>query len=173
MQLRYSVAPDDLVAFYRFYSREDPRGRRFYSVIWWWFLGCLVVLTTLAVLRDRSPYSVALWGILTLLWLLFGSRYLLLATFWFLGRRFKRSDLSSHTGDHRLAVEDAGIRISSLAMETLLDWSAVKRIEATDSHTFIYVSDVSALVIPHRSVSEGSLDGFSETVRARIARAPA
>jgi len=168
MNLSFSLERADLEAFST--HRSKTTQQRFYRVMWWWFLILLLVLTVVDALKGRVV-RFGVWACLVLLWLLFGHRSFAWLQLFLLRKSLEHSDLSSLIGDQHLSIEDNCLRCRSQGGETLIKWSSIKRVEQTDAHAFIYVNDISALIIPRTSVTSGILGDFLAAVRQRIAAA--
>ena len=49
---------------------------------------------------------------------------------------------------HRMSLEETGIKVRSELGESRLAWSAVERVEETETHIYIYIGALTAHVIP-------------------------
>jgi hypothetical protein len=69
------------------------------------------------------------------------------------------------SGTHYLSAGEHGLVARGPDGEATIKWSAVDRVVTTPNHAFIYLSAVSAIVVPRRSVVSGNLDVFLHEVR--------
>ncbi|MEX1231562.1 MAG: YcxB family protein [Planctomycetaceae bacterium] len=67
-----------------------------------------------------------------------------------------------------MQIEDSGLVIITNASMTNWNWHSIKRIETTDDHHFVFVTDTSALIIPRQHVAEGNVDAFAAEMKRRL-----
>lgn len=74
-------------------------------------------------------------------------------------------------GWHRLRLLDDELGEESEGGSRTIRYEAIESVAETESHVFIYVTTVSAHVIPKNAVSAGTLGSFVTSLRERIERA--
>jgi hypothetical protein len=70
--------------------------------------------------------------------------------------------------EHQLEVTDDGLIERNLFSESKIRWEAIERVERTETHSFVYVSAVSAHIIPHERILEGDCEAFVAQLQKRI-----
>jgi len=168
LKVAYRVGQADFEAFLRHYYDSSKRSNRFYRLVWWWVLALLVAYSGLQVAASRGAVAVGIWVLLTIAWVVSGQRILDALVGWFLRGSLRGADLSSHLGEQSLSVEPEGLRYSTEVGGGIMNWPAIRRMESTPTHTFIYVSDTSAFIIPHASLLPRNPDELVAAIRARI-----
>jgi hypothetical protein len=78
----------------------------------------------------------------------------------------KNNDL---LGSHSLIADEKELIEKSKNGETHLNWDGVEKIVSAENHLFIYVSSISANVIPKRAFeNQNTMDEFYRYVNERI-----
>jgi 4-amino-4-deoxy-L-arabinose transferase-like glycosyltransferase len=168
MQLRFENRLDDIFAFNRYHWQTSTVLRRAQrrplvgvAVVW---LAGAVVLAAL----EQSPLVLAAGAVLTALGV--GLTYLL--TVW-RQRQVTRQLLAegankSLYGWHELELDGDQLTKRSLYMTTTMDLRLIEQIAETPQHAFIYISGISALIVPRRDVADGDYEDFMEELRSRL-----
>ncbi len=168
MQISTEIEQRDLERLFDLVNRSNSSGR-FWSVMYWWALALLAIMVAVRTIDGGIGPSSITWFVLLLAWLFLGRRF----SQWLLRRIISRDlnnqDISAHLGSQTLELNDDGIGYSDATGNGLISWSTIKRVDTDDEHTFIFVSDVSALIVPHRCVSQQALKSFTLAVRKRAA----
>lgn len=71
-------------------------------------------------------------------------------------------------GRHRLKLLESELREESEASSHSIRYDAIERVDESDSHVFIYVTVVSAHVLPKNAVSSGEVASFVASLRERM-----
>jgi YcxB-like protein len=104
------------------------------------------------------------------------------ATLWLLGYRRLLPWLAQHNakqmykagknkallGWHRLQIAGDGLRAEYESGSSESRFDVIERIAETGSHAYVYVSAISAYVIPKTAITYGNLPEFLENLRRRI-----
>ena len=72
-------------------------------------------------------------------------------------------------GEHRLEIENDGLTERTDVNETKTLWRGMERVASTKTHTFIYVTSLSAHIIPHDRIMAGNLQEFVQDVEHHLA----
>lgn len=172
MELQTNIERRDLEAFFEHY-RTTTSSSRFWTIIWAWLLLLIGVLAALRFARSGMASSFLVWSSLFVAWALLGKRWLRWLTRWLTGRfmtaSLAKQDLSAHLGTQRLRVTPDGLFCESSTGSSTTTWSSLKRIEDGPEHTFIYLSDIAALIVPHRAAPPEQLRAFLSELRERAA----
>lgn len=74
------------------------------------------------------------------------------------------------SGNHSASLQDQGVKHVAPHGETMLSWDMIQQIELTDSQALVYVTALSALIIPRSGVTEGDYDAFIAALKERFDR---
>lgn len=69
--------------------------------------------------------------------------------------------------DVEIEVMDTGILARTDTVETRIAWSAIQDIVSTQTHTFLHLSPLRAIIIPHQKVVEGNLPALLAEIGRR------
>ena len=81
---------------------------------------------------------------------------------------FGKGENPGLTGEHNVEIREEGIRSLSEYGWNTFPWRIVRKIDETEGHIFIFVSEAQAVLIPKKKV-EGDLAGFMKEVRDKMA----
>ena len=172
MNIRYSVTLEDLIAFNRFHiqhSRQLVRQRRIAGLAL--PLATILVAVVLAILRSDFrllPFVV----LFVVLYVLFLRRAYGKGLEKKLRRLYAEGKNKGVLGEHSLHLQDDGISRQSDVGSTTVAFRGIEKIESTPTHTFIYISALSAIVIPKERVIEGDYSEFLMHLRRKWETVP-
>jgi hypothetical protein len=153
MEIEYTLTPDDAIAFQRYHFKASLSSRQFFlRRLFWGILASILVFIIFSGWKS-------VWGVLAVL--LFWLVYLLmipLSIRWSInafGKRMKKEgENKALWGKRRLTIDAQGLFEKSEVGETRLRWDGVERVVETADYIFIYVTTVSAHVIPKKSFQD-------------------
>ena len=172
--IRYSNTVDDLVAFSEFHcfrSLEGKKKRRKQIRIW---------ATALALLGLILGYNIFLttslgFWIIPIVTVFIPGIYVFLLqilkncpNYFFrrlVTRGFQKSRNKHFIGEHKVLLYDNGIVTSSKYSETRFAWGAIDKIESEEGYTYIYVTGVQAIIIPHDNITEGDFPALLQAIK--------
>ncbi len=168
MRIRYENTVDDFAAFQQFHMENSPSVRRRTALVRWGipaFGAGAGVLIMIVWGPDR-------WEGIPLI--LFGLIFPIIFPV-IMRRSLKRqvAELYREGGEkgvlgmHELLVSDQWLTERTDYNEQRSSWESIGRIGSSDDRTFIYVSPLTAHVIPRERVQEGDYDAFVREVRRR------
>ncbi|MBC7806779.1 MAG: YcxB family protein [Akkermansiaceae bacterium] len=162
MTIRYVTAPADMGAFHMWWLQNDPEGRS--AVHNHVFRVCTLFALFCGLLAWLTPsesflmLAAALIGIgATMLLTPAGIRKKFSAQ---AVRMYSSSTNATLFGQRTLEINDEGILSISANATALYKWESFAAITATDTHAFLTVGTMMALVISRDTVAEGNLDAF-------------
>jgi hypothetical protein len=168
VKIKYNVEIEDLIEFNEYYVGHSPEARRLRR--------SHTVYAPLAVF-----FSVSFVGIIEHSWVfpiigaIFASVYSLGAprrlrkrSRRVMEKLFSEGKNISTLGKQQLELKDDGIYNTSSAGTQSTYWNAVEHIEQTETHGFIYISSMSAHVIPALKVEEGDFNEFMQAARDHL-----
>jgi len=175
MTAEYEITHDDLSAFNLYHNRHSPTARRHYLRSWLlppliWLLVCAIIVY-LAGRQRGTP----LRSFLDLLPLFSGIPLYLLYFPWAYRRKLRKIIAGmvgeGHNrglfGRHRVTISPEGVNDWSEHSQTSRTWRAVERVAASDDYVYLYVSALTAIIIPARAFADRSK--FKEFVQAAMA----
>ena len=165
--LRYSITIEDLVAFNRFHNLHSPeliRQRRLVTVIL--PVAALIAITVMAVL-SRDLWSFLFPFLVIILYMAFLRRAYGTAFDKKVRRLYSEGKNRAALGAHGLSIDEDGLTSETEVSSSTISFKGIEKIESSPTHTFIYMSAMSAMVIPKGSVTEGDYENFFAQLRAR------
>jgi hypothetical protein len=164
----YEVVPTDLRAFQEYHLHRTPAFRRQY----YGGLVCVAILTPL-VMVLLVGLSSQRWGLAAVVGLsgaIVGS-----TVYPWLHRRARRKFVEQAVagqadgglfGAMEMQLAPTGLTVANRVARSLVDWAGVRSIEESPTHLYLYVSGVSAMIIPKRSfASESEAQEFMATAQ--------
>jgi len=159
MTAEYDLTKDDLSAFSLYHHFHSTTARRQYLRSWFvpaviWLLVCIVIWR----LADRER-GAPLRTFLDLLPLFSGVPIYLIYFPWAYRRKVRKiiagmageghnRGLLSH---HRVEISPQGITDTSELRQSSTAWRAVERVARNGDYAFVYVSALSAIIVPRRA----------------------
>lgn len=167
MRIRYDIAAEDLLAFNLHFHQKSPTLRR--TRMW-------VVLGLAAMIVGMCFVAAEIIGNPVVLWIGFGWAVFFAAIYPRLYRRnlrrytsrlFAEGQNTKLFGQHIAELRDNGLFDATEYLERTVFWKGIERIESLPGHTFVYLSTMSAQVIPENSILEGDYHAFVEELQRR------
>lgn len=167
MRIRYEIAAEDLLAFSLHFHQKSPTLRR---------TRMGVVIGLAAMMIGMSFVVSEIMGNLMVLWLGIVWAVIFAAIYPRLYHRNVKRQLSKLYaegqnkglfGPHVTELRDDGLFDSTEFREVLVFWKGIDRIETLPDHTFVYLSTMSALVIPEHAIIEGNYHWFVDELQRR------
>lgn len=164
MTAEYEITQDDLTAFNLYHHRHSSTARRHYLRSWFIpvFL-LLLVCTGIWYLADRERGTP--WRTFLDLWPLFCMVPLYLLYFPWAYRRKLHKIVAGMVNEgrnrglfcrHRTTISPERVTRVGEFGQTSVVWSAVEKVVLTDDYAYIYISAVSAIIIPRRAFADSS-----------------
>jgi hypothetical protein len=171
VEIKYRVTEEDIYAFNDFHSKNSKtlqKTIRRHSFFWPF---AFIVVGIIQQLVFQDTIGFILFIILGVLWGAFVPKYY----YWWRRRMVKKlyseGSNEGYIGDHSLTADGNGIKEISGLGQTILHWSAIKKIEMNENHGFIYLTAISAIVIPKKKVFFGDFNSFWNVVREKTGTA--
>jgi len=163
VSVAYHVELDDLVAFAEYHTAHSPTVRRDYY--WSLGVGALTVLVLLWILGFRSAGGWAGAVVALVGWVVYFNWRTLTGNRRHYRRVYGEGANRGMLGLHRASADAEGLTVSTSVTDSRTRWSGVERIEEASGLALIYVSALSANVIPAARVVEGNFHEFVQTIR--------
>lgn len=168
MRIVYENTIDDLVAFTRFHAAHSQTIRRQRAIQVWIGTVSLLVGGALFALMTKHFVPLVVGAVLTVLFLLWVPGYFRRYLEREARRIYAEGPNKSMIGWHELELGDGELIERSEFGGTRSALEVVDRIARDAQHTFIYVSSVSAHVIPHATVKEGNVEEFVVALQKQL-----
>lgn len=171
MKIRFEVTIEDMIAFNRYHVLNS--SSYWPTVILGMTLVSILPLSLMLVLilsRRVSLIASLMIGLLVAGWAAFTYYRKFPAAIEKSTRRFlKQGNNQGLFGTHELEIEDEWLVERTDVNASRQAWKAIERIVETDEYVFIYLSAVSAHVIPKPAVTSGDLAAFVTRVKEKVA----
>jgi hypothetical protein len=171
MKIRFDVSLDDILAYNRYHVRHSPSIRRSTLLIRWG--GAILFL--LICLLPAYDFEPGYWLMSLFLGLVGGITFLLLYPVLVRvvaesqqRKLYTEGSTRGEIGMHECELGEDGVIVRSETGELKTRWEGLDRIVTTDDYTFIYLSSVTAHVIPRRGVVEGDYGSFVRALMDRF-----
>lgn len=167
MQIRFENRLEDVLAFNEYHHAASATAQR--ARLWTLVMVALagVLMSILVTLQERTPVPLAVGAVLVPLGLVLLNRYYSVNL-----RRVSRRLMSEGAnkalyGWHELELDGDQLTKRSLYVTSIMDLRLIEKIVERDDYAFIYISAISALVVPRRDVPEADYEEFLEELRER------
>lgn len=167
MRIRYEITVDDLLAFSLHFHQKSPTIRR---TRLWSVVGLAAMIIGLCfVASEILGNPIVLW--FGVAWaVLFAAIYPQLYrrnVKRYSARLYAEGQNKGIVGQHVAELRDNGLFDGTEFLERTVFWKGIERIETIPGYTFVYLSAMSAHVIPEHSIVEGDYDSFVEELLRR------
>jgi hypothetical protein len=166
--LEYELGHSDLEAFFTHHAHHAPyivkRNRR---MRWIW---AAVFTLTAAAYAPVSPAGALVFAVIAVTFLAVYGR---LNRWWYIrhNRRLNAGPDGPRLGHIRLERASGQLLVEAPEVSSRLELSAIRRIDESDSHYFIYMGPVSAIIVPKSGTRGGSPAAFVQSIREAQAAA--
>ena len=167
MRLRYEITLEDLLAFTLHVHQKSPTMRR---------TRMRAAMGLAAMIIGLCLIAAEVLDNFLVLWAGVGWAALFVAIYPRLYRRnvkrlstrlYAEGQNKGILGQHVTELRDNGLFDGTAFSERTVYWKGIERIESIPGHTFVYLSAMSAQVIPEDSVTEGNYQAFIDELQNR------
>ena len=154
MKIEFDFDIDDWMAFQKYYilnSKQVKRSKIFTTLL-------LPVIFSIFSLIDIingnfSPARLVFYGIIFLLWIFINPKWMNRKMLKQVKKMINEGDNSGIFGKHEIDFEEDRIIWKNPESEEKVKWSGVKKLGETDNYYFLYVTAVSAIIIPKQKLN--------------------
>jgi hypothetical protein len=170
MRIRYSNTLEDLVTFNRHYCDHSPTMRWKFTL--WTKIAPAVVLPVAALATVTTGYGAYLFAGSCLAAYMFFLMPGLMR--WEHERTVRRLYTEGKDSflSHELELTPVALIERSAVGETLSRLESIERVESEGEYTFIYLTPITAHVVPRHGVTDGDYEAFVAALRQRLADIP-
>jgi hypothetical protein len=168
MTIKYTNNLADFGAFTRYHLRTAVwhlRGTVKFTV--YFFLGCSAAIS--AVTRLFEPKLFITIAALSVVWIVLYRPFAIWFGGWYTKRLYTGGKNRGTVGWHCLEITETGLRETSETGVQEIRFEGIERIAESPSYVFIYVSALTAHVVPKAAVTDGDLAAFVGQLRALLA----
>ena len=168
LEAEFEMTVEDVLAFNVYHNAHSPAVRRAYQLI---LLLFLLMALMLCLLIAGHPTAVVPIGILVLYILGFGlfvqsQPYRRWRVRRWVAKLLREGGNKSMLGHQKVSLNREGLTQTNPCGLTQTKWFGVERVVVTDDHAFIYLSAISASVIPKRAFpGDADFNRFVEQAR--------
>ncbi len=167
MRIRYEITLEDLLAFSLHLHQKSPtlRRNRLRAAI----ALAAMILGLCLVASEITSEPAFLWvgvGGATVIGAIYPRIYRRNVK-WLSSRMYAEGQNKALLCEHVTELRDNGLFDGTEFLERTVFWKGIERIESLPGHTFVYLSTMSAQVIPENSIIEGNYQLFVAELQRR------
>ncbi len=170
MKITYTIDLEDFFTFSQHLMKTSPliikairKGQM------WWASGPLAAGLGLSIIRGLSPDKTL--TTLALLSVTISLPLFLLYKHYFNYRNNKQirsfardGAYDALLGTHEMTISADCLAEKTESMENMIEWSSIKKIVTMPEHTFVFVDEATAYIIPHNRIISGDRVQFMNTL---------
>ena len=170
MRLEYTLTEQDFIAFNLHYAKHSKTVKR--SLFFQHYIVAIIFFAVpLSVfligppgqVYTEVPFIFLLAGII---WIVFYPKYFYNHIERNIKKMLREGSYSKLLGKHHLQITDEGIIETNSGGETKRNWNGIEKIEENEAYIFIYVSSMSANIVPKTAFSrENSKSEFMQSLQ--------
>jgi hypothetical protein len=173
VRIRYENTIEDLVAFNRHHYDHSPAVRRGQRLLMWSLAVLSLEIAVAVAFAANEPAALAL-GVVAAIVCVFLVPSMVRRQVDRQARKLYGEGANKDViGPHELELVGGDLVERTRLSESRTRLEAVERVISAGGYTFIYVSAITAHVIPHDAVSEGEYEKFVEILKQRMSAEPA
>lgn len=152
MELEFELLEEDYINFNIDHAKKSSSLKK--NILMQRILGPALFLIFPFIIRGYTEipmwYWVTIFGIVSVVWFIYYPKYFN----WEMTRRVKKM-LSEGSNENilnrrKIILSDEGILEKSLIGESNVSWNQVDKVEESNEYIYIYISSISAHIIPKR-----------------------
>lgn len=128
---------------------------------------CSVFLTIDAINGKLGWLNIVVFGILSLLWVVFYPKRFVNRTIEKTKKTLDEGDNSGLLGKHKIILNDEGLHCTLPLSEQKIQWAGIKKVIETNDYLFLYVTSVSAIIIPKKKIEKDVVE-LSKMLKANV-----
>ena len=166
MKLDYRFELEDWMAFQRHHlinSTKFKRSKTIATLLPILIFGGLIVSD---VVRDKfNIVSAGVLALMALLWTIFYPKRFVKRYESNIQNFIKEKDYSGMVGVHHLELTEDNIELKTPQGEEIVEWTSFVKLVQTETHYFLYNSELSAIIIPKENIAnqQAEFDQFVST----------
>lgn len=153
MRIDYDLTREDYLAYSIHHMEHSKSIKR--SLFIQRYLLSLIFFVFPFIMANATEVPLAFWlaayTIIYILWVIYYPRYFVRSTKKRITKMINEGKNENLFGAYSIALTEDGVEQTSKTGESSVTWGGIERIDETKDHIFIYLSSVSAYVIPIRA----------------------
>lgn len=152
MRLEFELTQEDYINYHIAYSKKSPSIRRSIMIQRMFGPAIFIIAPFIVIKFSEIPlwYWIIIFGITSIAWFIFFPKY----SNWDMKRRLKKM-LKEGSNENlfntrSVTLTESGITEASSIGQSKINWDKIVSLEETDDYIYIYISSVSAHIIPKR-----------------------
>lgn len=176
IQYTYDIVPDDFVALNVYFAENDPVMKKSFQKLrmgatMFVFFGGLIFMLALNMF---TPLAVVVYGVVAALVYIFLPKRFYHSMKKNVERTIRSASSKSICGPKTFTMDEKTCSLVGEEENSTYEYSAFSRIEVDREHIYLFLDDVSALILPFRAFAdETARGGFLSGISAKIEAAKA
>ena len=163
--LEYDNTIDDFAALSKLYIQATPGVAHRITLLRWLMPLVVLMLFWLLYLRHDSMIGLGIAAAFSVLWVLMWPSYVYLRNARRVRSVYRRGRNRGLLGKHRLTLKGYALEEVNEGGFSVRQTDTIERVLSSPEHVAIFVSAVSAFVVPVARVSEGNVSEFLAALR--------
>lgn len=171
MEISYQLTEKDFLDFNIHHAKNSSHIQK--SILIQRISGPIIFLIAPFFATKQSGITIWYWfvlfGIVSIIWFIFYPKYI----YWEISRKtmkiIKEGENKNILGEKTIVLTSENIIETGLSNEEKIKLNSIQKIEETEDHLFIYISSMSAFIIPLRAFEDSkSKDEFIKKIKEQI-----
>lgn len=152
MELTFELTEEDYINYNISHSETSPSMKR--SILIQRILGpvIFVIMPFIIIQFTDIPlwYWLIVFGLSSIAWFIFYPKYVMREVTKRIKKMLEEGNNENLFNERSLVLTDEGITETSSIGKSTISWNKIDRLEETEDYLYIYVSSVSAHIVPKR-----------------------
>ena len=159
LQIKYEFEMDDWMALQKHHLQQSKPFKNSVLLITILVPVFFSLFLLMHLIRGEFNIIIAIiFAVLSVFWLIFFPKRAMSIFLPRIKRRLENGDNSSVLGWHTLTFTDKDILQIKPELETRIQWSGIQNVGVNDAYIFIYLTTISAIVIPKNKLVNKDLE---------------
>lgn len=171
MKVEYELNKQDYIDFNIYHSKNSDAIKKSLFVQRYFIPIIFLIIPFFITKAIDIPlwYWISIFSLTAVLWVVFYPKHFVSSITKMASKMVNEGKNKDLLGKHIVTVDEQGLIDKSENGENKIYWSGVERIASTEKHFFIYVSSISACIVPKNSFkNEGEKVVFFQFVNGMI-----
>jgi len=164
--IKYKTSLDDFLALGEHHYRTSPVLQRSLFINKWIFPFLYLLIGIYGYFKDSQ--FLMLVGLFAFIWPGVISSYHRRLYLKRMTKLYLKGGKQEQVIDVELSFDNTGITIRRDENCGNFSWGTIKKVVSTEDHTFIYTSDINALVIPRVTITDGDYSTFVRELKNKV-----
>ena len=170
MKLKFKVEMEDIVALNLFHFENSPTIKKIQLLYTWGFSIFLFFLFGAIAIYHKTIGFFPLGLIVSILYFIYIRQSFKKRHEKLVKKMYGEGKNKGILGNHEMLLSETALITSSEVSKAETQYSAIEKVLTNDQFGFIYLSSVTAFVIPRSRVCEGDFKQFIDELNTRIAQ---